>query len=175
MPGLRVGFLVADRPLAGELLPYKRYMDVGGPSLTQAIAAEFLRDGYDQHLETIRAIYRERRDVALAALKEQMPDGVAWTRPQGGFQLWVTLPRQVSSVQLFLDADRAGRRDQSRAGRRYRRPLFELLPPRLRSCHARRDSRRDRAAGGNCRKACRPRRRRQQRARNKSVRSIQNG
>jgi DNA-binding transcriptional MocR family regulator len=104
MPGLRVGFLVADRPLAGELVPYKRYMDVGGPSLTQAIAAEFLRDGYDQHLETIRAIYRERRDVALAALKEQMPTGVTWTRPQGGFQLWVTLPRQVSSVQLFLDA-----------------------------------------------------------------------
>ncbi len=102
MPGLRVGFLVADRALASELVPYKRYMDVGGPSLTQAIAAEFLRHGYDQHLEMIRAIYRDRRNAALSALKEFMPEGVTWTRPQGGFQLWVTLARPVSSIQLFL-------------------------------------------------------------------------
>ncbi len=108
MPGLRVGFLIADRVLAGELVPYKRYMDVGGPSLTQALAAEFLRDGYDQHLETVRAMYRERRDAALAALKEHMPAGVTWTRPQGGFQMWVTLPRQVSSIQLFLNAIEQG-------------------------------------------------------------------
>jgi 2-aminoadipate transaminase len=106
MPGLRVGFLIADRLLASELIPYKRFMDVGGPSLTQAIAAEFLRDGrdgYDHHLDTIRAIYHERRDAALAALKQYMPDGVSWTRPQGGFQLWVTLARPLSSIQLFLN------------------------------------------------------------------------
>jgi 2-aminoadipate transaminase len=103
MPGLRIGFLVADRVLTSELLPYKRYMDVGGPTLTQAIAAEFLRHGYDEHLETMRATYRERRDAAIAALKEYMPEGVSWTRPQGGFQLWVTMARPISSIQLFLD------------------------------------------------------------------------
>jgi 2-aminoadipate transaminase len=102
MPGLRVGFLVADRVLISELLPYKRYMDVGGPALTQAIAAAFIREGYDKYLDSMRAIYRERRDAALAALKDYMPDGVSWTRPQGGFQFWVTLPRGISSIQLFL-------------------------------------------------------------------------
>ncbi|MGH7949792.1 MAG: PLP-dependent aminotransferase family protein, partial [Candidatus Binataceae bacterium] len=102
MPGLRVGFLAADRALIGELLTYKRHMDMGGPPLTQAIAAGFLADGYAKHLERMRAYYRPRRDAAVAALKEFMPDGVTWTRPQGGFQLWVTLPRGISSIQLFL-------------------------------------------------------------------------
>lgn len=102
MPGLRVGYLVADRPMIGELLTYKRYMDVAAPSLVQAIAATFLRNGYSKHLDKMRAYYRVRRDAALAALEEFMPEGVRWTRPQGGFQLWVTMPTGVSSIQLFL-------------------------------------------------------------------------
>ncbi len=102
MPGLRVGYLVADRPMIGELLTYKRYMDVAAPSLVQAIAATFLRNGYGKHLDKMRAYYRVRRDAALAALEEFMPEGVRWTRPQGGFQLWVTMPTGVSSIQLFL-------------------------------------------------------------------------
>jgi DNA-binding transcriptional MocR family regulator len=61
-----------------------------------------LRVGYAKHLEKMRAYYRVRRDAALAALDEFMPAGVRWTRPQGGFQLWVTMPAGVSSIQLFL-------------------------------------------------------------------------
>jgi DNA-binding transcriptional MocR family regulator len=102
MPGLRVGFLAADRAVIAELQMYKRHMDMGGPTLTQAIAAEFLSDGYAKHVERMRAYYRPRRDAAVAALREFMPEGVSWTRPQGGFQLWVTLPRGMSSIQLFL-------------------------------------------------------------------------
>jgi 2-aminoadipate transaminase len=102
MTGLRAGFLVADRTLIAELLSYKRYMDLGSPSIVQAIAAAFLTGGYPKHLERMRAYYRTRRDAALRALEEHMPDGVTWTRPQGGFQMWVTLPRGISSIQLFL-------------------------------------------------------------------------
>jgi DNA-binding transcriptional MocR family regulator len=102
MTGLRAGFLVADRGMIAELLPYKRYMDLGSPSIVQAIAAAFLRGGYAKHLEKMRTYYRTRRDAAVKALEEFMPEGVTWTRPQGGFQLWVTMPRGMSSVQLFL-------------------------------------------------------------------------
>lgn len=101
MTGLRAGFLIADRPLAGDLLAYKRYMDLGGPALTQAIAAEFLRDGYDAHLARMREHYRVRRDAVLKALAA-MPEGVTWTKPEGGFQMWVTMPRGLSSIQLYL-------------------------------------------------------------------------
>lgn len=102
MTGLRVGFLVADPPLIQELLFYKRYMDLSGPSLTQALAACFLEDGYDRHLKQVRKHYLVRREAILKALEKYMPKGISWTRPEGGFHLWVTLPRGFSSVQLFL-------------------------------------------------------------------------
>ena len=108
MTGLRVGYLVADAALIAELLPYKRTMDLGGPSLMQAMAAAFLDDGFEQHLETVRGVYRARRDAALTALEKHMPPGVTWTRPQGGFQLWVTLPGDLSSVSVFLQAIERG-------------------------------------------------------------------
>jgi len=108
MTGLRAGFLVADRALVAELLPYKRYMDLGSPAIVQAIAAAFLRGGYAKHLDKMRTYYRTRRDAAIKALEEFMPEGVTWTRPQGGFQMWVTMPRGMSSVQLFLQGIERG-------------------------------------------------------------------
>lgn len=101
MTGLRAGYLLADRPLLADLLQYKRYMDLGGPALTQAVAAEFLRDGYEPHLARMRDYYRARRDAVLKALAA-MPEGVTWTKPEGGFQMWVTMPRGLSSIQLYL-------------------------------------------------------------------------
>jgi DNA-binding transcriptional MocR family regulator len=103
MTGLRAGFLIADRPLLQDLLSFKRYMDLGGPALTQAIAAAFLRDGYDQHLKRMHEYYRMRRETVLRAL-QAMPDGVTWTKPEGGFHLWVTMPHGLSSLQLYLSA-----------------------------------------------------------------------
>jgi 2-aminoadipate transaminase len=104
MPGLRVGFIVADRTTCAELVAYKRYMDLACPSLVQAVGAALLRGPYSQHLERLRPYYRERRDAALEALQRFMPRGVKWTRPQGGFQMWVTMPQGTSSIQLLLKA-----------------------------------------------------------------------
>ena len=50
----------------------------------------------------MRRRYRERRDAALAALEASMPAGTRWTRPQGGFQLWIALPEGLSAVEVFL-------------------------------------------------------------------------
>lgn len=102
MTGLRCGFLASDRAIVNELLVFKRYLDLGAPSLTQAIWSAFLHDGYDKHLDKMRANYRLRREVALGALEKDMPKTVSWTRPEGGFQLWVTMPAGTSSIQLFL-------------------------------------------------------------------------
>jgi GntR family transcriptional regulator/MocR family aminotransferase len=104
MPGLRVGFLVADRPLIEELAPIQRWMDLGGPPLMQAILACFLNHGYAEHLASIRAHYRERCEVICQALERHMPEGVVFTRPEGGFHLWVQMPVGFSSVQVYLQA-----------------------------------------------------------------------
>lgn len=102
MTGLRVGVLVADRPVVDDLLPYKRSMDLGGPSLVQAVAATFLDHGYVEHLDRLRPRYRARRDAAVAALEAALPEGARFTRPEGGFQLWVTLPDGLSAIEVFL-------------------------------------------------------------------------
>jgi GntR family transcriptional regulator/MocR family aminotransferase len=103
MTGLRVGFLVADAPVVADLLTPRRHMDLGSPALVQAIAAAFLDDGYEEHVARMREANRARRDAALTALEEAMPKGVRWTRPEGGFQMWVTLPDGASSIDVFLE------------------------------------------------------------------------
>src|SRR5580704_2943833 len=61
----------------------------------------------DRHAELIaraRAHYRPKRDAMLAALKAHMPLGVNWTRPEGGFFIWVKLPAEVSGASLLKRA-----------------------------------------------------------------------
>jgi 2-aminoadipate transaminase len=56
------------------------------------------------HICKIRKTYKERRDVMLKALENYMPEGVQWTRPQGGLFLWVTLPECIDTEQIFPSA-----------------------------------------------------------------------
>lgn len=109
MTGLRIGWLVTSAERVRSLLSLKRAMDLGCPSLMQGIARVLLTSGqYDAHLERARAHYRKRRDTALDALAQYMPDGVTWTEPQGGFHMWMELPEGYSSIALFLAAVERG-------------------------------------------------------------------
>lgn len=103
IPGLRLGWMISSTRRITEFRRLKRLMAQTGPPLMQGVALAFLRSGaYDEHLENIRNIYRERRDAMLSCLDQLMPQGVSWTRPQGGFSLWVSLPSGYSSVALLI-------------------------------------------------------------------------
>ncbi|MBC7547892.1 MAG: PLP-dependent aminotransferase family protein, partial [Polaromonas sp.] len=68
-PGLRLGFVVAPKPIYPKLLQAKQAADLHTPSFNQRIAYEVLKDGFlDQHVPTIRALYKSQRDAMLAAL-----------------------------------------------------------------------------------------------------------
>lgn len=103
VPGLRCGFVAADKPIVDELSVIKRYMNLGGPAMIQAMMARFLRDGYAEHLKRIRPYYRRRCAAVCMVLEEELPKEVTFTRPEGGFQLWVQMPIGYSSVQVYLD------------------------------------------------------------------------
>ncbi len=76
---------------------------------TQAALAEFVSCGsYDRHLNRLRRALRLRRDAMLEALSQEMPAGTLWTRPEGGYQVWVELPFEVDTRDLLADAARAG-------------------------------------------------------------------
>ncbi len=109
MCGLRVGWLITNSERVRSLVALKRAMDIACPPLMQGIALSLLRSGeYDAHLQKAREHYRLRRDTTLEVLKRVMPDGVSWTVPQGGFQMWVALPAGYSSIALFLLAIERG-------------------------------------------------------------------
>jgi len=63
------------------------------------------RDGFiDQHVNLIRKVYKNRRDVMLDALTEFMPEGVRWTHPLGGLFLWTILPEKIDTANLLKKA-----------------------------------------------------------------------
>lgn len=105
-PGLRLGFVVAPGPLQEKLFA-KQAADLRTTLLSQRIAHEFLRrDILDPHIRGIVAAYRRRRDAMLKALEERFPRGVRWSRPEGGFFLWVTLPAGMDADRLLEEAIR---------------------------------------------------------------------
>jgi DNA-binding transcriptional MocR family regulator len=108
-PGARVGSIAARGRTLEAVLALKHASDLGGALLLQAALAEFVAEGgYDRHLARVRRTLRGRRDALLAALAREMPDGVRWTEPEGGLQLWVDLPASVDTAELLPEAVRAG-------------------------------------------------------------------
>jgi 2-aminoadipate transaminase len=101
-PGLRVGYLIAPDQLMVKLVQAKQASDLHTAGLTQRIAHHVFTEGFlEPHLRALRARYREQCAVMLASLALHMPSGVTWSRPQGGMFLWVTLPAQMSAIDLF--------------------------------------------------------------------------
>jgi 2-aminoadipate transaminase len=101
-PGLRVAWAVAPAPVMRKLVQAKQGTDLQTSTFSQMVAYEVAREGYlDKHVEIIRSTYRERRDIMLSAMKEHMPPGVRWNKPEGGMFLWCTLPDGVSSTELL--------------------------------------------------------------------------
>ena len=102
-PGLRLGFLVAPKALYPKLLQAKQAADLHSPSFNQRMVFEVLKDGFlDQHVPTIRALYKSQRDVMLAALSAHMAGtGVQWNKPAGGMFLWLKLPDGMNAGDLL--------------------------------------------------------------------------
>jgi DNA-binding transcriptional MocR family regulator len=108
-PGVRAGALVARKRAVDALLALKHATDLGGALPLQAALADFVRSGaYDRHLNALRRQLRSRRDAMLETLSREMPEGVTWTTPEGGYQIWVELPEPLDSLDLHADGMRAG-------------------------------------------------------------------
>jgi DNA-binding transcriptional MocR family regulator len=108
-PGARVGSIAARGRIVEALLALKHASDLGGALVLQAALAEFVAGGgYERHLARVRRTLRGRRDALLEALAREMPDGVRWTEPEGGLQLWVELPEFVDTAELLPHAVRGG-------------------------------------------------------------------
>lgn len=104
-PGLRIGIILAHENIIRKLAMLKQALDLCTSSLNQFIAAEFLKTGeFERHTDRINKVYKSKKDAMLTALQENMPEGVTWTKPEGGLFLWVRLPEHVSADDMFPEA-----------------------------------------------------------------------
>jgi len=100
-PGLRVGWIVASRPVIRRLVLVKQASDLNSATVNQMVVQHLAEAAFDRQAQAARAHYRRRRDAMLAALERHMPDGVSWTRPAGGLFIWVTLPEGHDGAALL--------------------------------------------------------------------------
>jgi 2-aminoadipate transaminase len=87
----------------------KQWTDLHSDQLSQAIMLEFARSGrLHKHLENVLAAGKASLEATLAGLQESLPPGSRFTKPEGGMNLWVTLPPGLDPEALLEDARRAG-------------------------------------------------------------------
>jgi 2-aminoadipate transaminase len=104
-PGLRLAWVVAPCEVIKKLVQAKQGADLHTSTFNQYLAYEVASTPWmKSHIKVIRSTYKERRDTMLKALADYMPEGVQWTHPKGGLFLWVTLPEELDSNDVFKSA-----------------------------------------------------------------------
>ncbi|MHA6262993.1 aminotransferase-like domain-containing protein [Arenibacterium sp. CAU 1754] len=100
-PGLRVGWVCGAKQVISQLVLLKQAADLHSSTINQMAVAHVATAVFDDHVAKLRRTYSARRDHMLAALETHMPDGVSWTRPEGGMFIWLTLPVHLDGAEVL--------------------------------------------------------------------------
>ena len=101
-PGLRVGWVAAERETLAKYIIAKQGADLHTSSLCQRqVHAYMRRYDMDENIGRIRQTYLNRRGAMLAAMDASFPGGISYTRPEGGFFLWVEMPAGTDAAGLL--------------------------------------------------------------------------
>jgi 2-aminoadipate transaminase len=104
-PGLRLGWAVAPRPVLEKLNLGKQGADLCSSPVTQLFVAAYLDEqDWMGYIQTLRDLYRKRRDTMLEALEKHFGEQARWTKPQGGLFIWATLPPYIDTTDLLARA-----------------------------------------------------------------------
>jgi DNA-binding transcriptional MocR family regulator len=92
-PGVRTGYFVLPEAEAAAFEERAVSTYISPPFLPEAIVWEFVRRGrFEPNLERVREELRARRDAMLDALGAHAPEGASWSKPEGGYFVWLDLP-----------------------------------------------------------------------------------
>ncbi|MBR5571717.1 MAG: PLP-dependent aminotransferase family protein [Oscillospiraceae bacterium] len=104
-PGARLGFVYAAPEIIAKLFDAKTATNSQTNGIAQVLCAEFFKRGYfEPHMEKLRTIYTERRDVMMECLEQYLPAGSKWVFPDGGLFTWVELPDYFDTTKLLEEA-----------------------------------------------------------------------
>ena len=102
MPGLRVGFILAEGPVYDSLSNFKRVNDLATSALVQRALEAYVTVGrYQSHLRRSCQVFRKRRDVMVSAIQRYLPAKVRFDLPQGGLFIWLQLPQELEAEELL--------------------------------------------------------------------------
>lgn len=108
-PGLRLGWICADKKLIHHFSSIRQLVDLHSCCISQQIVERFIVNGeMEKYVEFIRREYRERRDMMVDALKQYAPLGLSFAIPDGGYYLWCRLPDGLSADLLASQAAKNG-------------------------------------------------------------------
>lgn len=101
-PGFRVGWALAPHAVRDKLVLAMESAVLSHSSFTQLAVGQYLAtQPWREQIKTFQELYRERRNALLGALEVLMPAGCSWTRPGGGFFVWMTLPEGLNSKAIL--------------------------------------------------------------------------
>jgi 2-aminoadipate transaminase len=104
-PGVRTGWVAAPQPVRDKLVLLREAADLCPANLTQMLIERWLTtQPWQEQIKRFRAVYHERAEVMLRALETEMPPGVEWTVPVGGFYVWLTVPDGIDTSDLLAKA-----------------------------------------------------------------------
>ena len=99
--GLRVGWALAPHAVREKLVLAAESAVLCPPTLNQLIVSRYLAThDWKGQIKSFQSMYRERRDALLSALEQHMPPGCTWTRPDGGFFVWLTVPEGIDTKAM---------------------------------------------------------------------------
>ncbi|MBD3413932.1 MAG: aminotransferase class I/II-fold pyridoxal phosphate-dependent enzyme [Candidatus Aminicenantes bacterium] len=108
-PGLRIGWITADKECIQRLVSIKRFSDLTSSYVLQAAVNEFCERGYyDLHVKRMNRIFRKRMQTAIKAMQKYLPkEYVSWNEPAGGYLIWVqikNIPKHEAEwIQIFKE------------------------------------------------------------------------
>ena len=105
VPGFRIGVVTGPEELVHKMVFAKQSADLCSPAFNQFIAWKYMEYGYvEKQIKLICDMYMRKRDIMLKAMDDHMPEGVKWTRPEGGMFLWATIKGGINTDELFFKA-----------------------------------------------------------------------
>ncbi|MBC8394300.1 MAG: PLP-dependent aminotransferase family protein [Deltaproteobacteria bacterium] len=102
VPGFRLGWLVAPSHIMEKIIVAKQATDLHTTHFTQSIIYQYLKNNdIDLHINKIVKAYGNQCQAMLHSIKKYFPKSVKYTKPEGGMFLWVELPQNITSLELF--------------------------------------------------------------------------
>ncbi|GAB1417030.1 PLP-dependent aminotransferase family protein [Paludibacter sp.] len=108
-PGLRLGWMLVPEHIYQKCELIKQSFDACSPSFTQMLAHKFVESGaVCDYVDNVRVEYKKRAEAMVSALKKDLPEGITFTIPRGGFYIWLHLPEHIDSTVILKDAIEKG-------------------------------------------------------------------